>query len=80
MGSITITYITRDDTQKQANPTEKWIKNVGQKFSWSRNIFSEMRVATPENKRSVHPEGKQLEKENEYGSCGKDTIKVKINT
>lgn len=67
------TYMTKDDTQKQANPIEKWIANVGQKFSRSKNIFSEMRVVTLENNRTVHPEGKQLEKENEE-SCGEEEI------
>jgi hypothetical protein len=49
------------------------MKNVGQKFSRSRNIFSEISVVTPENKRTVHPEGKQLEKENDE-SCGQQKI------
>lgn len=31
-----------------------------------------MRVVTPENNRTVHPEGKQLEKENEEESCGEE--------
>lgn len=65
--------MTKDDTQKQANPIEKWMKNVGQKFLRSKNIFSEMRVVTPENNRTFHPEGKQLEKENEE-SCGQQKI------
>lgn len=32
-----------------------------------------MRVVTPENNRTFHPEGKQLEKENEE-SCGQQKI------
>jgi hypothetical protein len=32
-----------------------------------------MRVVTLENNRTVHPEGKQLEKENEE-SCGEEEI------
>ena len=61
--------MTKDDMQKQVAPMEKWIKNVGQKFSWSRNNFSEMRVITPENSRTVQPEGKQLAKANAEESC-----------
>jgi len=63
------TYMMKDEMQKQVKPMEKWIKNVGQKFSWSRNNFSEMRVITPENNRTVQPEGKQLVKENAEESC-----------
>jgi hypothetical protein len=33
-----------------------------------------MRVLTPENNRTVHPEGMQLEKENEGESCGEEEI------
>lgn len=62
-------YMTTDEAQKQANPMEKWTKKVGQKFFLSRNILSDMRVVTPENSRTIHPEGKHLEKENEEESC-----------
>lgn len=31
-----------------------------------------MSVTTPENNRTVHPEGKQLENENEEESCGEE--------
>lgn len=60
-----ITYMMKQETQKQVNPTEKCIKNVGQKFSLSRNILSEISVVTNENNRILQPEGKQLRKENE---------------
>lgn len=65
-------YITYDDTQKQASPTEKWIINVGQKLSWSKNTFSETRVITAESNRIIDPEGKQLHKEKEEDPCGQD--------
>lgn len=52
--------MTIDEVQKQASPMEKCTKNVGQKFSLSRNILSDMRVVTPENNRAIHPEGKHL--------------------
>jgi len=51
-------YITYDDTQKQASPTETWTMNDGQKLSRSKNTFSEMRVIMPEINRIIHPEGK----------------------
>lgn len=60
-----MTYMMKQEMQKQVNPTEKWIKNVGQKFSLSRNILSEISVVTNENNRILQPEGKQLRKENE---------------
>jgi hypothetical protein len=69
------TYITYDDTQKQANPTEKWIINVGQKLSWFKNTFSEMRVITLESNRIIHPEGKQPRKEKEEDPCGQNRTK-----
>ncbi|CAK7355891.1 unnamed protein product [Dovyalis caffra] len=59
----------KDDMQKQVKPMEKWIKKVGQKFSWSRNNFSDMRVIAPENNRTVQPEGKQPVKENAEEFC-----------
>ena len=34
-----------------------------------------MRVITPELNRIIHPEGKQLEKENEDDSCGQKKMK-----
>ena len=55
--------------QKQLKPIEKWILNAGQKFLWSRNNFSDMRVITPENNRTVQPEGKQMVQENAEESC-----------
>jgi hypothetical protein len=38
-------------------------------YLWSRNNLSDMRVITPENNRTVQPEGKQLVKENAEESC-----------
>lgn len=67
-----ITYMTKEEMQKQVNPIEKWIKNVGKKFSLSRNILSEISVVTNENNRALQPEGKQLHKENEAEPCGKN--------
>lgn len=51
--------MTKAEMQKKVNPMEKWIKKDGQNFSRSRNNFSEIRVATPDNNRIVQPEGKQ---------------------
>jgi hypothetical protein len=53
------THMMKDAMQKQLKLIEKWILNAGQKFLWSRNNFSDMRVITPENNRTVQPEGKQ---------------------
>lgn len=59
------TYMTNADVVRQATPREKWIGKVAQNLSWSRNIFSEMRVSILENSNTIQPEGKQLRKENE---------------
>lgn len=76
--------MTKAEVQKKANPMQKWIKKDDQIFSRSRNTFSEIRVATPDSNRIVHPEGKQLQKENEEDSCGKQgnviQYKVEIST
>jgi hypothetical protein len=63
------THMMKDAMQKQLKLIEKWILNAGQKYLWSRNNFSDMRVITPENNRTVQPEGKQLVKENAEESC-----------
>jgi hypothetical protein len=60
---------------KQANPTEKWITNVGQKLSWSKNTFSEMRVIALESNRITDPECKQPQKANEEDPCGQNRTK-----
>lgn len=57
--------MTKAETQKQVNPTEKCSRNVIQKLSLSRNIFSDIRVATPENNSAIQPEGKQRLNEND---------------
>lgn len=51
--------------QKQRKPMAKWRGNVAQKFLWSRMVFSEMRVITPEKIRICQPEGKHFRNKNE---------------
>lgn len=58
-------------SMKVVMPTKKWMLNVLQKSSGSRNNFSETRVTIPEKSRKVQPEGRHLRKENEDESWKK---------
>lgn len=70
-----ITYMTKADVQKQVNPTKKWTKNDGQKFSLSKKIFSEVSVAKPESSKTVDPDGKHSWNEKDEESCANHQIK-----
>lgn len=74
-GSKKITHMMHNDTRKQAKPIEKWSENVDQNFCWSKNNLSEIRVRTPDNNKNIHPDGRQLLKENE-GFCREEKISI----
>ena len=57
--------MTMAERQKQSKPMAKWTGNVAQKFLWSRMVFSEMTVITPESIRICQPEGKHFLNEND---------------
>lgn len=77
-------YITYDDTQKQASPTERWNRNDSEKLSRSKSTFSETRVITPDSNRVIHPDGKHPQKENEEDPCGpkikKSGVRISIKS
>lgn len=69
-----VTYMTKADVQKQVNPTKKWAKNEGQKFSLSKKTFSDVSVAIPESSKTVVPEGKHPWNEKDEESCANHRI------